>query len=136
MGRIRGNGEAGRLQDRVEMDGWLLITMDADALSLFDFKTSSNMSLQHKIFRTANAPTTPPDEIETSVAQALIDLEANVPELKAELRPLQISAAREVDVRGGKKAIVIFVPVPQIKAFHKVQARCVDDSSNRIVIMN
>jgi len=82
-----------------------------------------NMSVQHKIFRTANAPTTPPDETETAVAQALIDLENNVPELKTELRPLQISAAREVDVRGGKKAIVIFVPVPQLKAFHKVQQR-------------
>jgi len=83
------------------------------------------MSVNNKIFRTANAPTTPPDATETSVAQALIDLENNVPELKTELRPLQISAAREVDVRGGKKAIVIFVPVPQLKAFHKVQQRCV-----------
>ncbi|KAK0467998.1 40S ribosomal protein S7 [Desarmillaria tabescens] len=81
------------------------------------------MSVTTKILRTANAPSTPPDETETSVAQALLDLENNVPELKAELRPLQISAAREVDVRGGKKAIVIFVPVPQLKAFHKVQQR-------------
>ena len=83
------------------------------------------MSVQHKILRTANAPNTAPDETETAVAQALIDLENNVPELKTELRPLQISAAREVDVRGGKKAIVVFVPVPQLKAFHKVQARYV-----------
>ncbi|TBU33271.1 40S ribosomal protein S7 [Dichomitus squalens] len=81
------------------------------------------MSVQHKIFRTANAPKTAPDETETAVAQAIIDLENSAPELKAELRPLQISAAREVDVRGGKKAIVIFVPVPQLKAFHKVQQR-------------
>jgi len=81
------------------------------------------MSVNHKILRTANAPTSPPDDTEINVAQALIDLENNVPELKAELRPLQISAAREVDVRGGKKAIVIFVPVPQLKAFHKVQLR-------------
>ncbi|KAF8897182.1 40S ribosomal protein S7 [Infundibulicybe gibba] len=81
------------------------------------------MSVNNKILRTANAPTTPPDETETNVAQALIDLENNVPELKAELRPLQISAAREVDVRGGKKAIVVFVPVPQLKAFRKVQQR-------------
>ncbi|KAK0453289.1 40S ribosomal protein S7 [Armillaria borealis] len=81
------------------------------------------MSVTTKILRTANAPSAPPDETETSVAQALLDLENNVPELKAELRPLQISAAREVDVRGGKKAIVIFVPVPQLKAFHKVQQR-------------
>jgi small subunit ribosomal protein S7e len=84
------------------------------------------MSVNHKILRTANAPTTPPDEIETNVAQALIDLENNVPELKSELRALQISAAREVDVRGGKKAIVVFVPVPQVKALRKVQQRCVD----------
>lgn len=83
------------------------------------------MSLQHKIHRTANAPTSAPDETETAVAQALIDLENSVPDLKSELRPLQISAAREVDVRGGKKAIVVFVPVPQLKAFHKVQARYV-----------
>ena len=82
------------------------------------------MSLQHKIQRTANAPNTTPDETETALAQALVDLENNVPELKTELRPLQISAAREVDVRGGKKAIVVFVPVPQLKAFHKIQARC------------
>ncbi|KAI1796313.1 40S ribosomal protein S7 [Ganoderma leucocontextum] len=81
------------------------------------------MSVQHKIFRTANAPRTPPDETEIAVAQAIIDLENSAPELKGELRPLQISAAREVDVRGGKKAIVIFVPVPQLKAFHKVQQR-------------
>ena len=81
------------------------------------------MSVQNKILRTANAPTGKPDETETSVAQALLDLENNVPELKAELRSLQISAAREVDVKGGKKAIVVFVPVPQQKAFRKVQAR-------------
>jgi small subunit ribosomal protein S7e len=80
-------------------------------------------SVSQKIYRTANAPTGAPDEVETSVAQALIDLENAGGELKAELRPLQISAAREIDVRGGKKAIVVFVPVPQLKAFHKVQQR-------------
>lgn len=83
------------------------------------------MSVNHKVLRTANAPTTPPDALETEVAQALVDLENNVSELKTELRALQFSAAREVDVRGNKKAIVIFVPVPQLKAFHKVQARSV-----------
>ena len=52
------------------------------------------MSVNNKIFRTANAPTTPPDETETAVAQALIDLENNVPDLKTELRVLQVSVAR------------------------------------------
>jgi hypothetical protein len=36
-------------------------------------------SVQHKIFRTANALITPPDETETTVAQALLDLENSVP---------------------------------------------------------
>ena len=81
------------------------------------------MSFQNKILRTANAPQTPPSEIEQQIAQALLDLEQNVPDLKSELRQLQISEAREIDVKGGKKAVVIFVPVPMAKAFHKVQAR-------------
>jgi small subunit ribosomal protein S7e len=80
-------------------------------------------SYTSKIYRTANAPSTAPDEIEQTVAQALLDLENNVPELKAGLRQLQISAAKEIDVKGGKKAIVIFVPVPMLKAFHQVQQR-------------
>ncbi|KAJ1023277.1 hypothetical protein NDA18_004804 [Ustilago nuda] len=80
-------------------------------------------SVQQKIFRTANAPSGPADEVETVVAQALLDLESNVSELKAELRPLQISCAKEIEVKGGKKAIVIFVPMPQLKAFHKIQQR-------------
>ncbi|KAI9634181.1 ribosomal protein S7e [Dioszegia hungarica] len=81
------------------------------------------MSWNNKIARTANAPRTAPSEIEQQIAQALLDLETNVPELKAELRQLQISAAKEVDVKGGKKAVVVFVPVPMAKAFHKVQQR-------------
>lgn len=83
------------------------------------------MSITHKIQRTANAPAGPPSELETKLAQSLVELENNVPEIKAELRPLQISAAKEVDVKGGKKAIVVFVPVPQLKAYRKVHARCV-----------
>ena len=111
----------------MEWDGWAKYGLDANQpLSrVCQDPQDSKMSVQHKIFRTANAPRTPPDETETAVAQAIIDLENSAPELKGELRPLQISAAREVDVRGGKKAIVIFVPVPQLKAFHKVQQRCV-----------
>ena len=63
--------------------------------------------------------------MESTIAQALIDLESHVPELKSELRPLQISAAKEVDVKGGKKAYVVFVPMPQLKAYHKIQQRYV-----------
>ncbi|CDS06776.1 40S ribosomal protein S7 [Lichtheimia hyalospora FSU 10163] len=75
----------------------------------------------HKITKLAGAK--PTDEFELSIAQALVDLENNVADLKKELRPLSITAAKEVEIGGGKKAIVIFVPVPQLKAFHKIQQR-------------
>merc|ERR1712198_524792 len=64
------------------------------------------------------------DETEKQVAGALLDLEANS-DLKASLRALHITAAKEVECSGGKKAIVIFVPVPQLKAFQKIQTRLV-----------
>merc|ERR1739838_426034 len=52
------------------------------------------------------------------------DLEMNS-DLKSHLRELHITAAKEVDVGAGKKAIVIFMPVPQIKSFQKIQTRLV-----------
>jgi hypothetical protein len=39
-----------------------------------------------------------PDELEGSVAQALFELETNVPDLKADLKDLYISAAKEVSI--------------------------------------
>lgn len=45
----------------------------------------------------ANSPSRQqPSELETSLANALTDLETNTPDLKAALRPLQFVSAREV----------------------------------------
>merc|ERR1711988_190435 len=62
--------------------------------------------------------------IEKQISQALLDLEVNS-DLKSHLRELNITAAKEVEVGAGKKAIVIFVPVPQLRAFQKIQTRLV-----------
>jgi small subunit ribosomal protein S7e len=46
-------------------------------------------------------------------------------ELKADLHDLYISAAKELELDGGRKAIIIFVPFRQLKDFHKIQSRLV-----------
>ncbi|CZT20457.1 probable 40S ribosomal protein CRPS-7 [Ramularia collo-cygni] len=73
------------------------------------------------------APNSPsrakPSEVETNIATALFDLESNVPDMRSALRPLQFVSAREIDVGHGRKAIVIFVPVPLLVGWHRSQQR-------------
>ncbi|SPO00984.1 probable 40S ribosomal protein CRPS-7 [Cephalotrichum gorgonifer] len=64
-----------------------------------------------------------PSELELSIAQALYDLETGTADLKVALRPLQFVSAREIEVGQGRKAIVVFVPVPSLQGFHRVQQR-------------
>lgn len=65
-----------------------------------------------------------PSDLENQVAQTLLDLETNS-DLKTQLRLLYITGAREVDVHGGKKAIIMFVPVPQLRSFQKFQSKLI-----------
>lgn len=64
------------------------------------------------------------DEFEQTINQALLELELNS-DLRAQLRELHFVGAKEIDVGGGKRAIVIYVPVPQLKTFQKIQIRLV-----------
>ncbi|GAA5817688.1 40S ribosomal protein [Mucor flavus] len=73
-------------------------------------------TMTSKIVKFAGAQ---PDELELSIAQALLDLESSVPESKF----VTITAAKEIELGAGKKAIVVFIPAPTQKLVQKVQAK-------------
>ena len=63
------------------------------------------------------------DEMEVRVDHALQDLEANS-DIKAQLREIYFVGAKEIDL-AGRKCLVVWVPVPQLKLYQKVQPRLV-----------
>eukprot|EP01083_Nonionella_stella_P158510 516092_1 len=68
-----------------------------------------------------------PNDLETSVAQALYDLQVNpqMKDLGEELKPLFILSAIEVKVATTKPAIVVFIPYILRAQFRKIQSRLV-----------
>jgi len=67
------------------------------------------------------------DEFEARVAQELFNIEVGNSPIKAQLRDLHITAAKLVEVDGGKKAIVMFVPFRLLQKYHKIQKALVEE---------
>lgn len=66
-----------------------------------------------------------PDEFETKVGAELLNLEMTSADLKAPLKDLYITAAKEVDCGGGKKAIILYVPYKLLKSFKAINTKLV-----------
>lgn len=65
-----------------------------------------------------------PSAFDLTAAKALVELQnASQSEIAAELANLQIYGAREVELTAGRKAVVIVVPVPQLKQWRRIQSR-------------
>lgn len=72
----------------------------------------------------SDSPAVEPTSVDVSVAKALYELQiTGQSELSAELQVLQIYGAREVDLTQGRKAIVLIVPIPQLKSWRRIQSR-------------
>ncbi|XP_019097523.1 PREDICTED: 40S ribosomal protein S7-1 [Camelina sativa] len=81
-----------------------------------------NFSAQHKIHKEKGVELS---ELDEQVAQAFFDLENTNQELKSELKDLYVNSAVQVDISGGRKAIVINVPYRLRKAYRKIHVRLV-----------
>jgi small subunit ribosomal protein S7e len=74
-----------------------------------------------------------PNELEEEVAKALLDLEtSSTSELKNDVRDIQITTVKEVDVKQGRKATVIFVPYRSWKGVKKVQGRLIREMEKKL----
>ncbi|KAL6930041.1 ribosomal protein S7A [Hanseniaspora valbyensis] len=72
-----------------------------------------------------------PTDLELAVGKAFTELEAS-PEFKNDLKTLQFKSAREIEVSGGKKAVVVFVPFPSLNAYHKIQVRLATELEKKL----
>jgi small subunit ribosomal protein S7e len=66
------------------------------------------------------------------VATELANLEVNNAALKNDLKSLYINAAREVELEGGRKAILLFVPFPLLADFRKIQKTLIEELEKKL----
>merc|ERR1712184_107448 len=114
---------------------------ESDFDCLTDYKSALNkmaFAAGAKIFKDAGETVS---DIEQQLSQALVEVEANAqPELKTPLAELYFKSAREFDAGQGRKAIVIFVPFPQLKPWQKIQQKVIRElekkfSGKHVVIL-
>lgn len=64
-----------------------------------------------------------PTAMDVAVAKAVYELQSSNSDLAPELAVLQVYGARQVEMSEGRKALVVLVPVPQLKAWRRIQLK-------------
>jgi small subunit ribosomal protein S7e len=77
-----------------------------------------------KILKRKNAQTT---QLDRSVAQALVAIEQSNTPIAPRVVPLKICGARQFDVGQKKKALIVFIPYPQLANYHRIQTQLVSE---------
>jgi small subunit ribosomal protein S7e len=74
-----------------------------------------------------------PSELELEVAKALFDIEASPScDFKAELKEIVISAADEIEVKAGRKAVIVHFPYKSWRVVSKIHGRLIRELEKKL----
>lgn len=74
-----------------------------------------------------------PSDLDLEVAKALFDIEVSPScDFKAELKEIVISGAQELDVKAGKKAIIVHFPYKSWRVVSKIHGRLIRELEKKL----
>merc|ERR1712039_271435 len=74
-----------------------------------------------------------PSELEEEIAKALFDIEVSPSsDIKADVRDIHISGAKELDVGRAKKAVIVHFPFRVWKSVQKIQGRLIRELEKKL----
>jgi small subunit ribosomal protein S7e len=84
------------------------------------------------IVKRQGAKVVEPTQLELQIGRALFELQNSSSDISVDLRSLQIYGAREIDLEAGRRALLIIVPVPQLKLWRRIQVKVVRELEKKL----
>jgi small subunit ribosomal protein S7e len=82
----------------------------------------SSPLVRAKIKKPSTATITP---LEKRVAEAYVDLETHVTDLRADMKGLMFYSVTEIEAKNGRKVMIISVPAIQLRVYRKINTKLV-----------
>ena len=92
---------------------------------------ASTASVSKKLMKKDSEPAS---ELELKIASELEALEKSGGHFKADLKGLHFTKASAIELDGGRKVVVIFVPPPMLKDFRKCQQNLVNELEKKLTM--